>query len=112
MATCTLEMREKRNDKIEEARRILDKAERETRRLTVEERTQYDALFKEARSLKTEIDGRIDAPCLPWLTFLDSVDILAVGSNEIQHASPNTAQILFAPFFNPGETDLLIAAVT
>lgn len=49
------EMMEKRAALVAEARKLLDAAEGEKRELTAEERTQYDKIFEEARTLGDKI---------------------------------------------------------
>jgi predicted nucleic acid-binding protein len=55
MAFDTRELREKRHKLLAEARAVLEKADAEKRATTAEERSQYDKIWNETESLKTEI---------------------------------------------------------
>lgn len=56
MAIDTREMRQARAKLIADGRAIIDKADAEKRTQTAEERNQYDALWKQAEDLQTQID--------------------------------------------------------
>ena len=56
MSAKLREMLEKRNRSVTEARALVDKAETEKREMSAEETGQYDALMKEAVSLRDKID--------------------------------------------------------
>lgn len=60
MAETTTELREKRAKAIADARAIHETAEKEKRSVTADEQERFDKFVKEARDLKTQIDG-IDA---------------------------------------------------
>jgi len=56
MPTSTIEWRHERHEKLLDARRILDKADEESRALTTEERSKHGALLEEADALSKRIN--------------------------------------------------------
>ncbi len=51
-----VELRQKRAKAVADARAFLDRAEKENREMTAEERTSYDTAFADAQKLKSQID--------------------------------------------------------